>query len=185
MLDLVDMMAINTLGKNLSTHDWLTLKPEVRAKLIEIFQIPRSGIGHINYTGKGPEVTSDGHTYEDLRSIGIASMQQYLNSDQEDFFVLFNEVVAQVTRPTQQFDKHCERCIKDPSIIKGKTELPEGKLWCGDCECHRSKKPIEIESETDDQVKERWARVIQDLKTEAEVKGLLVEFRKLLTASKK
>jgi len=135
-------MAINP---TLSTNQWLTLKPEIRAKLIEIFKIPRTGIGHINYTASGPEVTSDGHTYSDLGVITVEAMQKYLHSTNEDFFELFNVITKLLESPEQFTDT-----------------------------------PVTLVKETEEQIKERWTKIIKDLKIEAEEKGLLAEFKKIL-----
>lgn len=131
----------------LSVPQWLQLSSEVRAKLIELFNIPRTGVGHIDYTGKGAEVKSDGHTHKDLEAISVEAMQQYLHSTNEDFFELFNIVVKLLEYPEQFSDAPA------PAIIIKESE-PEIKI--------------------------RWVKTISDLKIEAEEKGLLVEFKKLL-----
>lgn len=133
---------------SLNTHDWLELPQEVRSKLVKIFSIPRSGVGHVNYGQNGPEVTSDGHTNEDLKCVGVASMQQYLNSDQDDFFALFY------------------------AVLKSLDDKPE---------------PVkEVSSQkTQDQVLESWTSNLKAIRIEAEEKGLLTEFVKMLKAEVK
>lgn len=132
-----------TINNSLSTHDWLQLSPQVRAKLIEIFQIPRSGVGHVNYTGKGAEITSDGHTHEDLKAISIAGMQKYLVSSETDFAKLFDGVL------TWQ--------VKD------------------------IKQDIEVGvQQTQDQMLQSWIDRIKMIRLEAEEKGLISEYIKML-----
>lgn len=84
-------MAINT---QLNTHDWISLPPQVRAKLVKIFNIPRSGVGHVDYTSSGPVQSSDGHTHEDLKAISVEAMQRYLVSTETDFSKLFEGVLT-------------------------------------------------------------------------------------------
>lgn len=82
----------------LSVELWLEQSPEVRAKLKEIFQIPRSKGSEIVNDPQGIRVVSDGHSYDDLKAIGVESMQQYLNSSEEDYFKLFNALIDKLTR---------------------------------------------------------------------------------------
>lgn len=98
-------MATPQINQNLSVHDWLALPSEVRAGLISIFDIKRTGTGHIDYTGQGPIVTSDGHTYEDLKAINIKSMQAYTGSKLTDFTKLFTKVLEKLNEPIQKETK--------------------------------------------------------------------------------
>lgn len=77
----------------LTTTQWLALSPEVKAKLKEIFGIPRSEGTHM----MDGRVLSDGHTHRDLERISVGAMQNYTgNKKQEDFYKLFEQVLAQV-----------------------------------------------------------------------------------------
>lgn len=76
----------------LPTHEWLKLPMEVRVKLREIFNIPKSeGARVVNNT-----VESDGHTFRDLQALTVEKMQSYLDSKGDDFVKLFDEVLAKV-----------------------------------------------------------------------------------------
>lgn len=76
----------------LPTHEWLKLPMEVRVKLREIFNIPKSeGARVVNNT-----VESDGHTFRDLQALTVEKMQSYLDSKEDDFVKLFDEVLAKV-----------------------------------------------------------------------------------------
>lgn len=89
-------MAINSptiKSPTLPVNEWVKLPAEVRAKFISHFKIPRSGVGHINYTGQGAIVTSDGHTYEDLKAVTIKEMQRLLKSKETDYYTLLNSVI--------------------------------------------------------------------------------------------
>lgn len=134
----------------LSVSQWLTLSSEVRAKLKEIFNIPRSSVGNVNYTGKGPQITSDGHTYEDLKAISIENMQKYLGRLDTDYFDLFNAVLEYLSLNPLGVER-----------VKNTLEYLE-KIT------------------SDSQVKERWAKTLNDLRVEAETKGLLLEFNKII-----
>lgn len=131
---------------SLTTYDWLQLPQEVRSKLVQIFNIPRSGVGHVNYTGKGAEIVSDGYTNTDLKSIGIASMQQYLNSNQDDFTSLFKAVLKSL----------------DGGQVKNVVDTSSQR--------------------TQDQILESWVSKLKEIRVEAEERGLLTEFVKILKA---
>lgn len=76
-------------------HDWLKLPSEVRYRLTEIFEIPRS-------TGtvvEGNRVLTDGYTNEDLGEVTIEKMQVYLQSEETDFIKLFDAVLASLVPP--------------------------------------------------------------------------------------
>lgn len=75
----------------LSVADWLELPIEIRNTLRELFDIPKSK-GTIVESNT---VISDGTTYEDLASLTVEKMQEYLNTtDSTDFKDLFDRVTA-------------------------------------------------------------------------------------------
>lgn len=76
----------------LSPNQWLQIPMEIRAKLREIFNIPRSK-GNIL---EGNVIKSDGHTFEDLAVITVEGMQRFTGSDNTDFMSLFNVTVNQI-----------------------------------------------------------------------------------------
>ncbi len=90
-----------------STHDWLALPMAVRAKLKEIFNIPKSQGSWV----EGSIVRSDGHTYQDLQAITVEKMQIYLaligtegQEIESDFVTLFhaclNKIEQQIAEET-------------------------------------------------------------------------------------
>lgn len=84
-----------------SVHDWLALSMPVRIKMREIFHIPKSKGSLV----EGNVVKSDGTTYEDLKTITIPKMQEYLESIESDNFVeLFNKCVEKI----EEADKELE-----------------------------------------------------------------------------
>ena len=73
----------------LTIPQWLSLQMPIRLRLKSIFNIPRSsGSEVVNTT-----VLSDGHTHGDLAVITVEKMQQYLSSDEQDFYKLLVQVV--------------------------------------------------------------------------------------------
>lgn len=156
--------------ESLSIHDWMQLSLEVRAKLVEIFQIPRSSTGHVDYQMGKSVQTSDGYTYQDLKCIGVTSMQQYLNSNEEDYAKLFEAVLENILG-NKLVQNDIDKVMPPLSIS---TEgIPEDT------------NPPGHAIETESQVKERWTSTLKDMKLEAESKGLLTEFKKLLRAEVK
>lgn len=73
----------------LTRPQWLSLPIEVRNKLVLLFAIPRSGFTEV----QDSTVVSDGYTHEDLTHITVEKMQVLLDSDEKDFFALFEEII--------------------------------------------------------------------------------------------
>lgn len=72
--------------------EWLKVPMEIRVKLKEVFNIPRSKGTVI----EDNRVMSDGHTIEDLQAVTIEKMQNYLDSEETDFVQLFNKCVQRI-----------------------------------------------------------------------------------------
>lgn len=86
----------------INTNQWLSLSKETRAKLIELFLIPSSGIIEVETDSFGhAQVKSDGHTYADLQYITITKMQDFLGSvpANETLDELFKKVVEKIEAP--------------------------------------------------------------------------------------
>ncbi len=86
-MDIQPLLAYNT---------WLSLPRETRAKLVVLFNIPRSGENIVRTASVSPqgniqgEVTSDGHSAKDLYAITIEKMQEYTGIISPDFYFLFD-----------------------------------------------------------------------------------------------
>ncbi len=76
----------------ISTRSWVSLSNEQRARIRGIFNIPRSSHVVVN----DGHVETDGTTPKDLESLTTEKMKDYLKSDLDDFFKLFDLVVARV-----------------------------------------------------------------------------------------
>lgn len=81
----------------LSQPVWLQLSSELRAKLVRLFGLKRSGATE-TYMGRNSivRVVSDGYTAGDLLAVTTAKMQELLGSDSKDFYGLFDDVIANV-----------------------------------------------------------------------------------------
>ncbi len=77
--------------------EWLRLPMTTRARLAEIFGIPRSK-GTIV---EDNEVVSDGYTIEDLQNITVQKMKVYLDSDLDEFVPLLDQVIARIDDETE------------------------------------------------------------------------------------
>ena len=81
----------------LTTTQWLSLKPETKAKLKEIFTIPKSAGVQFIQDGGGGRLISDGHTHADLAHITLEKMAQYLGEPVSgDFYGTFDKVLDKI-----------------------------------------------------------------------------------------
>lgn len=94
----------NAPRQQVTTSQWLLLKPETRDKLREIFFIPKSSCVEVvtDMSGIG-HVMSDGTTHKDLATITVEKMRDYLGQElttlDETFNSLFEKVVAKIEIP--------------------------------------------------------------------------------------
>ncbi len=102
----------------LSVHEWLKLPMDIRQKLRENFNIPKSQ----GVLVEDNEVKSDGTTYKDLGSITVEKMQTHLEREDSDFVSLFNEVVARLEDEVQP-ELPVELEIDPQQLIIDKWEL--------------------------------------------------------------
>lgn len=78
--------------QQMNTHDWVQLPIEVRAKLAEKFNIPRSGYTHV----VGNKVETDGYTNENLAKMSIEALRAYTGADSQDFTDLFKLTLIKI-----------------------------------------------------------------------------------------
>lgn len=76
---------------NLYPQQWLHLPKDVKEKLINVFEIVRTGASEV----RDQEVISDGYTLDDLRSITNEKMNEYVGS-QETFLRAWELTLAKV-----------------------------------------------------------------------------------------
>ncbi len=100
----------------LTTSQWLALKPEVKAKLKEIFQIPRSAGTQMFQGPKGGEVISDGHTMQDLAAITLEKMSAYLGLKEvaTNFYDCFDLVTDKIEGVKRENDVQVEKAVVAP-----------------------------------------------------------------------
>ncbi len=94
----------------LSSAYWLTFSPELRKKLVRLFNISRSSGSVVETSGGRGRLVSDGHTPEDLTAINIDILQKMLATKSTDYYVMLNQVVEGV-------DKFLE--IKESGAVDG------------------------------------------------------------------
>lgn len=89
-------------GKPLLAYNiWLALPSETRLKLARLFDIPRTGqvvvhTGGIVAGNIGGVVSQDGHSAGDLYAITVEKMQKFLDTDDTDFYKMFNHIVENI-----------------------------------------------------------------------------------------
>ena len=76
----------------LSMGMWVSLSNEVRHRIRVAFNIPRSSTVDVN----DGVVVSDGTTADDFKALTIEKMQNFVDSESNDFHKLFDAVVAKV-----------------------------------------------------------------------------------------
>ncbi len=85
------------LNAQLNTVQWVSLPINIRMRLVQLFHIPRSS-GSLVQDNK---VVSDGYTHDDLARITVEKMQALLDSDEKDFFKLFQMVTDSLSAPPE------------------------------------------------------------------------------------
>lgn len=101
---------------------WIDLSVETRQKLVEVFNIPKSGITEV----RDQTVISDGHTNDDLNTITVEKMAEYVGSPADlDFAVLWkitlSKIKSELHPPTLE--------IGTDGVIKDLLQLP----YCTTC----------------------------------------------------
>lgn len=76
----------------ISTHTWVSLSTEQRARFRLLFNIPRSSHVVVN----DGRIETDGTTVQDLSSLTIEKMKEYLKEDSNDFHYLFDKSLARI-----------------------------------------------------------------------------------------
>lgn len=73
-------------------YTWVSLSSEIRARIRDLFSIPRSSHVIVN----DGRIETDGTTFDDFKHLTTEKMQGYLKDDSEDFYKLFDKVVARI-----------------------------------------------------------------------------------------
>lgn len=119
----------------LSYAIWLQLPPELRHKLVILFDIPRSGSTVVEYRAAGNVVTSDGYTAIDLQAVSTERMRGLLNSDSDNFYKLFEDITTHIDALlTGTFGSSAtapEERIDTPQVSSGFSTLPP---FCDSCD---------------------------------------------------
>jgi hypothetical protein len=104
------------------SHNFITLSKEVRAHLVKVFGINRTGITEI----RDNTVIADGHTNEDLMVITAPAMSAYTGSSVDDtsfarlWEITISKVNHELNPPTVEVGfgeivptiiKYCETCV--------------------------------------------------------------------------
>lgn len=98
--------------------EWIGLKQETRIKLEEIFNIGKSvGTEVVNNT-----IVCDGHSNRDLEVMNVSTMQEYINSSEEDFMKLFTKVLNKVEGEKEEVE-----VVETPVEINTQTETINAK----------------------------------------------------------
>lgn len=98
----------------LSMSTWTSLSSEQRNRIRVIFSIPRSSHVIVN----DGRIETDGTTPKDFESLTVEKMKKYLSDESNDFYNLFDKVIAKVT----------EELLRKPTPIKLDeiVTIPEG-----------------------------------------------------------
>lgn len=102
-------------------YQWLKLTSEQRILMREIFKIPKSG--GVEMTGG--QVVSDGSNEEDLKAVNIGSMQEFLESKEEDFDKLLGMSLDRINEIIAEKEKEKLKEIKKANAGKRIQEIDE------------------------------------------------------------
>src|ERR1035437_6022846 len=78
-----------------SRNIWLSLSQRTRQTMAIMLEVSRSG-GTELVDGR---IVSDGYVDSDLAQINLLRLQQYMKSDSNDFYELFNLLVQRIEEP--------------------------------------------------------------------------------------
>lgn len=78
----------------LNTSIFIQLPSDIKVEFARVFNIPKNGKTHV----VDNTVREDGYLNVDLEKIDVPVLQKYLDSDKTDFFVLYTDVVDQLTK---------------------------------------------------------------------------------------
>jgi hypothetical protein len=105
----------------INSVQWLSLPMPTRQRLIELFDIKRSGFTIV----EDNVVRSDGHNDKDLAVITVEKMQEYLMDTVEtDYFALFRRILLSIKEEQEAKD---EEVIISTNDIPNETETKETK----------------------------------------------------------
>ena len=80
----------------LNYHYWINLKADVREKVAQALNMPKSGGVEI----VNNQLVSDGHTAKDLyATITVENLQKHTGLKSKDIYELFEEFVKQIENP--------------------------------------------------------------------------------------
>ncbi len=142
----------------INTVQWVNLDSRIRVKLVEIFDIPRSGHTEV----EDNKIITDGFTNTDLTAITIEKMQGYLlDTTEEDYFKLFNSVLDVIKNQLSEEDRASEILkaeLKPQTVqIRGEGVInPDGSVETTKVEIINTKEEIksnEPEEQKTEQVK--------------------------------
>src|ERR1700722_15985170 len=90
------------ISHQLTSPVWLSLAKEVRAKMVTMFGLKRTGrIAFTQVNGKG-ELTSDGYTHADLSAITLERMREFVSIPEGmDFWKAFEVLLAFVEKEVE------------------------------------------------------------------------------------
>ena len=94
----------------LSVQNWVSLDQPTREKLREVFNVKRSTMTVV----EDQRLKCDGSTYEDLGVITVEAMQNYLQTDEQDFVKLFADTLDKVSGKYIPKPKQVEEPIIEP-----------------------------------------------------------------------
>jgi hypothetical protein len=98
----------------LTIPQWLSFSYQIKQRLIEIFNIPKSS-GSLVENNK---VISDGHTHNDLLSISVEKMQEYLNSTETDFYALFNAILEKLEKEQKEVEDNDQKLKEEQESLQ-------------------------------------------------------------------
>ena len=130
----------------LSRSVWLSLDKSIREQLARIFEMTKSGVSEVINDIYSSRIVCDGFIEKDLMCITVEKLQNFLNSEESDFYKLFNEAIENIKKlnsvgiETLSIKK--DEPIKEiHTEVQGRDEAPKaGKVNAGTEAKRRGKK---------------------------------------------
>lgn len=116
---------------------WIHLSKEVRAHLVKVFSLVRSGVTEV----RDQEVISDGFTVDDLKQITLEKMNKYIGSVEtfpRAWEITLSKVYSELNPPVGEIAAKFKIDVetKDPEQFSKENEVPPfGEKTCSVCGC--------------------------------------------------
>jgi len=83
--------------ERLTSSQWIQLPQDIRNKLVELFNIPRTGYIDV----RNMQVVSDGYTDNDLKTITVDKLKAYTGLEVGSIYELLTQAIIKIQTPLE------------------------------------------------------------------------------------